>query len=63
MFPPDKFNAGVMVIRPDATVFADMISKVGTILSYDGGDTGELPTFCFTLLVQYRQSTRILTNI
>jgi hypothetical protein len=51
-----------MVIRPDATVFADMISKVGTILSYDGGDTGELPNF-FTLLVQYRQSTRILTNI
>jgi hypothetical protein len=22
-----------------------MISKVGTILSYDGGDTGELPNF------------------
>jgi len=40
VFPPDKFNAGVMVIRPDAGVFADMMSKVTSLASYDGGDTG-----------------------
>ena len=41
MFPPDKFNAGVLVVRPDEVVFADMIGKIGTLTSYDGGDTGK----------------------
>lgn len=40
VFPPDKFNAGVLVIRPDQGVFSDMMGKIGTLESYDGGDTG-----------------------
>ena len=29
------------MIRPDNSVFADMMSKVGELASYDGGDTGK----------------------
>ena len=42
VFPPDKFNAGVLMIRPDEAVFLDMMSKLNTLGSYDGGDTGEI---------------------
>jgi len=44
-FPPDKFNAGVLFVRPNAEVFEDMVSKVGTLPSYDGGDTGFLNAY------------------
>ncbi|KAL7516021.1 hypothetical protein ACHAWX_001082 [Stephanocyclus meneghinianus] len=59
IFPPDKFNAGVMVIRPSKAVFDDMISRLpycdtskGNLTneieeckSYDGGDTGFLNSY------------------
>lgn len=57
IFPPDKFNAGVMVIRPSKTIFEEMMSRLpgssskGNVLSaetcpsYDGGDTGFLNSF------------------
>lgn len=42
VFPPDRFNAGVMVVRPNAAVLEDMLSKLVESHSYDGGDTGML---------------------
>mmetsp|Transcript_16419 Transcript_16419/g.39291 ORF Transcript_16419/g.39291 Transcript_16419/m.39291 type:complete len:442 (-) Transcript_16419:167-1492(-) len=56
IFPPDKFNAGVLVIRPSKAVFEDMMSSlenstsnhnesVKKCKSYDGGDTGFLNYF------------------
>lgn len=44
VFPPDKFNAGVMVVVPSLLVLEDMLSKVEKLPSYDGGDTGERRT-------------------
>lgn len=46
VFPPDKFNAGVMVVVPSPIVLEDMLSKVEDLLSYDGGDTGEKTCSC-----------------
>lgn len=61
IFPPDKFNAGVMVIRPSKAVFDDMMSRLPQTscndsnissnngrkqcTSYDGGDTGFLNSY------------------
>jgi len=59
IFPPDKFNAGVMVIRPSKDVFRDMLSRLPNgdtdktnddegmkiCKSYDGGDTGFLNSY------------------
>ncbi len=32
-YPQDRFNAGVMLLKPDKAVSEDMISKVGSHLS------------------------------
>ncbi len=40
LFPPDRFNAGVLVVTPDSALFAAMVAASGTLPSYDGGDTG-----------------------
>ena len=45
VFPPDKFNAGVLVIAPSSSVFEDMKSKTYDLRSYDGGDTGFLNAY------------------
>jgi glycogenin glucosyltransferase len=53
IFPPDKFNAGVLVLRPSRSVFDDMISRLPSEVatdnrqctSYDGGDTGFLNSY------------------
>lgn len=47
VFPPDKFNAGVLVIKPDASVLNNMIQCIHdkALTSYDGGDTGFLNAF------------------
>ena len=45
VFPPDKFNAGVLVICPSSTTFADMLSKVDSLPSHDKGDTGFLNSY------------------
>eukprot|EP00916_Digyalum_oweni_P018573 GHVL01031086.1.p2 GENE.GHVL01031086.1~~GHVL01031086.1.p2 ORF type:complete len:183 (-),score=23.80 GHVL01031086.1:1205-1753(-) len=44
-FPPDRFNAGVMVISPDECIFDDIMKMLPSIKSYDGGDTGLLNAF------------------
>lgn len=45
IFPPDKFNAGVLVIEPNSSIFQEMISLVGALSSHDGGDTGFLNSY------------------
>jgi alpha-N-acetylglucosamine transferase len=45
IFPPDKFNAGVMFIKPNKKIFHKLCEKLGKLLSYDGGDTGYLNEF------------------
>jgi len=45
LFPPDKFNAGVMVIAPARQTFCDMMDRIRTTVSYDGGDTGFLNAY------------------
>eukprot|EP00397_Hematodinium_sp_SG-2012_P039101 GEMP01042637.1.p1 GENE.GEMP01042637.1~~GEMP01042637.1.p1 ORF type:complete len:242 (+),score=52.29 GEMP01042637.1:190-915(+) len=45
VFPPDKFNAGVIVLEPDAKTYARIIEALPTLISYDGGDTGFLNAF------------------
>eukprot|EP01083_Nonionella_stella_P031668 86715_1 len=44
-FPPDNFNAGVMIVRPDLNVFERMLRRMPNVESYDGGDTGFLNEF------------------
>ncbi|PHJ22434.1 glycosyl transferase family 8 protein [Cystoisospora suis] len=45
VFPPDKFNAGVIVLKPDRQLFQQMLSRVPDLPSHDGGDTGFLNSF------------------
>ncbi|KAJ8608818.1 hypothetical protein CTAYLR_009358 [Chrysophaeum taylorii] len=45
VFPPDKFNAGVLVLRPSGRTFEAMMKAAPTAPSHDGGDTGFLNTF------------------
>ena len=45
VFPPDKFNAGVLVVEPSSQTFEDMMSQIQTLSSHDGGDTGFLNSF------------------
>ena len=40
IFPPDRFNAGVLVITPSESSFQSLLSAIPTTPSYDGGDTG-----------------------
>ena len=44
-FPPDRFNAGVLLLRPSLAVFDDMMTKIATTPTYDGGDTGFLNAY------------------
>jgi len=41
----DKFNSGVMVLKPDFGIFNDMLNKIHKLHSYDGGDQGFLNTY------------------
>uniref|UniRef100_A0A7S1GJD2 Hexosyltransferase n=1 Tax=Cyclophora tenuis TaxID=216820 RepID=A0A7S1GJD2_CYCTE len=45
IMPPDKFNAGVMVIRPSEIVFKNMLAQRSLLTTYDGGDTGFLNAY------------------
>ena len=40
VFPPDKFNAGVLVVRPSPETHARLLQLAPTAPPYDGGDTG-----------------------
>jgi len=44
VFPPDKFNAGVMMLRPSLKTYGDLVrmARIMGPFSYDGGDTGFL---------------------
>ena len=42
VFPPDCFNAGVLLIKPSLDFFKTLVDKITTTGSYDGGDTGFL---------------------
>lgn len=47
VFPPDRFNAGVLVIRPDNELMQELMEKAASrsLPSYDGGDTGFLNAY------------------
>ncbi len=42
VFPPDCFNAGVLLVKPDIEYFKELLSLIEKHDSYDGGDTGFL---------------------
>ena len=42
VFPPDRFNAGVLLLRPDRATYDRLMALAPTAPSYDGGDTGFL---------------------
>lgn len=44
-FMPDRFNSGVMVLRPSEATFSRMVAELALASSYDGGDQGFLNTF------------------
>lgn len=44
-FLPDRFNSGVMVLKPALDVFESMTKALFTAQSYDGGDQGFLNSF------------------
>jgi glycogenin glucosyltransferase len=44
-FLPDRFNSGVMVLKPSAAVFRAMLDRLASASSYDGGDQGFLNRF------------------
>lgn len=43
----DRFNAGVLAIAPSKTTFHQIVSKIGFMPSYDGGDQGFLNTYFY----------------
>mmetsp|Transcript_45158 Transcript_45158/g.81597 ORF Transcript_45158/g.81597 Transcript_45158/m.81597 type:complete len:285 (-) Transcript_45158:102-956(-) len=45
VFPPDKFNAGVIVLSPSRELFEKMQERIAELPSHDGGDTGFLNAF------------------
>jgi len=44
VFPPDRFNAGVLGVRLDreGAIVDDLKRRVGQLGTYDGGDTGKV---------------------
>jgi glycogenin glucosyltransferase len=45
IWPPDRFNAGVLVVEPSEDMFDDLISRFGELSSYDGSDQGFLNSY------------------
>jgi len=45
LMPPDRFNTGVMVIEPNATMHRQILASLPSLSSYDGGDQGFLNSF------------------
>ena len=42
---PDQLCAAVMVIKPSKEMFADLVSKIGKLPSYDGSDQGFINSY------------------
>ena len=62
VFPPDKFNAGLLLIEPNMDTFNDMLNKLITLPSYDGGDTGFLNAY-FSVWFTSTIAEHILANL
>jgi len=45
IWPPDRLNAGVLVIEPSEATFGDLTSRFGELTSYDGSDQGFLNSY------------------
>ncbi|CAB9496439.1 Glycogenin-1 [Seminavis robusta] len=45
LFPPDKFNSGVMVIRPNSETFDNMMAQKSLLTNYANNDTGFLNAY------------------
>lgn len=60
LIPPDRFNAGVLVLRPDVATFDRMKKGIeeNIYTSYDGGDTGFLNAF-FADWYRWPESNRL----
>ena len=43
--PPDKFNAGVLVLKPSKERFDALVKAAQELSSYDNGDTGLLNAY------------------
>lgn len=41
----DKFNSGVLVLKPNLTVYEDLLAKAPILPTYDGGDQGFLNSY------------------
>jgi len=59
IFPPDKFNAGVLVLRPSKAIFEDMMAQSLLLTTYDGGDTGFLNAFFSDWFTNMPQTARL----
>ena len=42
LFPPDRFNAGVLLVRPSLPLYRHVLEALPVVGSWDGGDTGYL---------------------
>ena len=55
--PPDRFNSGLMVLKPKTSTFSDMMLRVNTTASPNVGDQGtlpqNLPICCCTLYILF----------
>lgn len=58
VFPPDKFNAGVLVVRPASQVFQAMLQHISVLPTHDGGDTGFLNSWCPTVSTMYAMEAK-----
>ncbi|EYC40759.1 hypothetical protein Y032_0599g478 [Ancylostoma ceylanicum] len=41
----DKFNAGLLVLKPNVTVYKDLLEKASQLPTYDGGDQGFMNSY------------------
>ncbi|VDK84148.1 unnamed protein product [Cylicostephanus goldi] len=41
----DKFNAGLLVLKPNITVYQDLLAKAPELPTYDGGDQGFMNSY------------------
>ncbi|VDM74273.1 unnamed protein product [Strongylus vulgaris] len=41
----DKFNAGLLVLKPNLTVYEDLLAKAPELSTYDGGDQGFMNSY------------------
>jgi glycogenin glucosyltransferase len=57
--PPDKFNSGVLVVRPNKQVFENMMGQAGLLTTCDGSDTGFLNAYYNEWFTEMPPMTRL----